>query len=167
MIRALAFAALAATASAAEPEIADHFRPFAFLAGSCWHGPYPDGQKIDSHCFKWFQRGRCVRDRNELIGSDPPYGGEATYFWDHARNGLAYIYWANDGGISQGSARVENGMLVFPDEIYRGPDGELRLKTEIRRTGPDSFERKVWVIGQDGAETPFSSATYTRQPLNW
>lgn len=165
MIRAALFASLAVTATAAEPEIADHFRPFEFLAGSCWHGPFPDGKKIDAHCFTWEQCGRYLRDRNQLLGSDPPYGGEATYYWDHGAKTLAYIYWASDGGISTGSASVENGVLKFPDERYVGPEGELKLRSEILRTGPDAFRKQVWVVGQDGTETPFSSAVYLRKPL--
>lgn len=142
--------------------------PLAFLAGSCWHGPFPDGQKIDSHCFRWFQDGQYLRDRNELIGSDPPYGGEATYYWDHSRKTIAYTYWANDGGMSVGTVVTSSDVIAFPDEQYTGKEGTMRLRSEIRPTGnPNEFQRKVWVIGQDGSETPISNAIYVRKPLNW
>jgi hypothetical protein len=169
-ISAFAAAALtltALTADAQEVEVADHFRPLAFLAGSCWHGPFPDGQKIDSHCFKWFQRGRYLRERNELIGSDPPYGGETTYYWDPDRKAIAYIYLAVDGGISTGSVVVEDGIIKFPNERYVGSEGELKLRSEVVQTGPDEHRRQSWILGQDGSATPMLNATYVRKPLNW
>lgn len=163
----IAALALGPAAGGADIAYAEHFAPMAFLAGSCWQGPFPDGQKIDSHCFKWFQDGRYLRERNELIGSNPPYGGETTYYWDQTAKKIAYIYLANDGGISTGTVVVEDGVIKFPDEHYVGTEGEMRLRSEIKRTGPDQHARQSWIVGSDGGATPMLNATYVRKPLNW
>lgn len=162
---AIAALALGPAADGADVAYAEHFAPMAFLADPCWQGPFPDGQKIDSHCVKWFQRGRYLREHNELIGSNPPYGGETTYYWDQTAKKIAYIYLANDG-ISTGTVVAEDGVIKFSDEHYVGTEGEMRLRSEIKCTGPNEHTRQSWIVGSDSGTTPMLNGTYARKPLN-
>ncbi|MSO96986.1 MAG: DUF1579 domain-containing protein [Rhodospirillaceae bacterium] len=160
--------AMAQTPSAPSPiTVPDELKHMAFLAGSCWQGPFPDGKSIDSHCYKWFQRGRYLRERHEVIGSNPPYGGETTFYWDHDAKAVRYIYWANNGGYATGSSIIENGAVKYPDERYIGPDGEFLVRAEMKQIDDNSYTMRADMKGKDGKWVEFVNATYTRKPLNW
>ena len=166
-IFALSIIFLASPIAAAELKIAKELEPFAFLAGSCWEGPFPDGKSVDSHCFKWFQKGRYLRERHEVKGSKPPYGGETTYYWDHEAKTVKYIYWTNTGGYSTGSARAENGSLKFPDERYVDAKEITSIHAEIRQVDSDTYTMTSDMTGKGGKTVPMQNATYKRKPLNW
>jgi hypothetical protein len=147
--------------------IPDELKHMEFLAGSCWQGPFPDGKSTDSHCYKWFQRGRYLRERHEVIGSNPPYGGETTFYWDHDTKTVKYIYLANNGGIATGTSIAENGAVKYPDERYIGADGEFFVRAEMKQIDDNSYAMRAEMKGKDGKWAEFVNATYTRKPLNW
>jgi hypothetical protein len=147
--------------------ILDELKPMAFMAGACWEGPMPDGKQIAAHCVRAFMRGRYIRDRFELKGSTPPYGGETTYYWDHDAKAVKYIYWANDGGMSTGTMKADGTALVFDDERYIGKDGEMRVRGRITPIDADSFRWQSEIQGQDGKWMPMLDSVFTRKPINW
>ena len=132
---------LVAVALAAQPPaVRQGLEPLSFLVGHCWRGQFPTGQ-VDTHCFESVYDGQHIRDRHEVTGGSRPYRGETIYSWDGAANVVTYTYWNISGGVSRGTMRAEGDRLQFGDETYRGADGrELRMATNWRRNGPDSYE---------------------------
>jgi len=147
--------------------IPDELKPFAFLAGACWEGPMPDGKQVQAHCMRWFMRGRYFRDRFELKGSNPPYGGETTYYWDHDLKQVRYIYWGNDGGYSTGSMKVDGTTLTFDDERYIGKEGEMFVRGEIKPVDANSISWRSEIKGPDGKWMPMLDGTLVKKPINW
>lgn len=154
---------LTAQAAAPSPQFAD----LAFLEGSCWEGPFPDGRSTDQHCYKWIQDGRYLRDMHNVIGAQTPYYGETTYYWDHDAKEIRYIYWSNDGGYSVGNVVSGDGAVRFPNERYVGPEGELLVRAEMRKVDNDSYTMRAEMKGKDGTWKEFINSTYRRKPLNW
>jgi hypothetical protein len=147
--------------------IPDELKPLAFMAGACWEGPMPDGKQVASHCARWFMRGRYLRDRFELKGSNPPYGGETTYYWDHDAKAVKYIYWANDGGYSTGTMKTNGTTVIFDDERYIGKEGEMRVRGEVKPIDANSFSWKSEILGKDGQWRPMLNSVLIRKPINW
>jgi hypothetical protein len=164
----VAAAALAQEKTAPEipVTIPDELKPLAFMAGACWEGPM-DAKQTVSHCARWFMRGRYFRERVELKGSNPPYGGESTYYWDHDAKKVRYIYWANDGGYSTGFMKTDGTTLVFDDERYIGKDGEMWVRTRITPIDADHIAWKSEIKGKDGKWVPMMDTTLVRKPINW
>jgi len=159
--------ALAAPATAEDAKPNGQLQHMAFLAGSCWEGPFPDGKSTDVHCFKWVQGGQYLRDMHNVIGMNPPYYGETTYYWDFDAKVVNYIYWANNGGYSTGSSIAENGAVKYPNERYIGRDGEFLVRAEMKQVDNDSYTMRAEMKGKDGKWADFVNSTYKRKPLNW
>lgn len=167
MIAAAVLLGLTANAQADDANPSDAFKHMAFLAGSCWEGPFPDGKSTDQHCYKWIQDGRYLRDMHKVIGAPKPYYGETTYYWDHDAKVVKYIYWANDGGYSTGTAIPENGAVKYPDERYIGADGTMMVRAETKQIDNDSYSQRAEMQNKEGKWVPFVNSTYKRKPLNW
>lgn len=158
-MRALALSLLlAACATSARAD--DQMAPLAPLVG-CWRGAFEgNGEIHDERCFEPMLQGRYVRDTHFVRPTT--YGGETIYFTDAQRGGLAFTYYASDGGMSSGTVRAEEGALVFDAHIYVGADGAAQhLRSRWTIQAPDVFvvmsEREV-----DGAWQPWGRITYTR-----
>jgi hypothetical protein len=147
--------------------IPDELKPLAFMADACWEGPMPDGKQIVSHCARWFMRGRYFRERVELKGSNPPYGGESTYYWDHDAKAVKYIYWGNDGGYSTGTMKTNGATIIFDDERYIGKEGEMFVRAEVKPVDADHIGWKSEIKGKDGKWAPLMDTLLTRKPINW
>lgn len=172
-MRALMLFAAATTLMASSAVGADSAKPnealkhMAFLAGSCWQGPFPDGKSTDEHCYKWEQEGRYLRERHTVIGANPPYYGETTFYWDFDAKAVKYIYWSNTGGYSTGTSISENGMIKYPDERYVGPEGTMMVRAEMKPIDADSYTMRAEMQGKDGTWAEFVNSTYKRKALNW
>jgi hypothetical protein len=165
------WSAQAQTPAAEAPKIPvtipDELKPLAFMADACWEGPMPDGKQVASHCVRWFMRGRYLRDRFELKGSNPPYGGETTYYWDHDLKAVRYIYWANDGGYSTGKMTTDGATVRFDDERYIGKEGEMFVRGTVTPIDSDSFKWQSEMQGKDGNWEKMLDSIFTRKPINW
>ena len=137
-LRAAAVAALATTtlawpARAQAPAATSPLAPLAFLAGHCWKGPFPDGQRHDEHCFEWFYDGQFLRDRHVVTGDEQGYRGETIYYWDPTARQVQFIYFTGTGGVSRGSMPPEDGALRFPEERFIGAGGKEEVYRSLWR----------------------------------
>lgn len=115
-------------------------RPFAFLAGSCWRGTFPDGRRTDTHCFSPIYSGSYMMDRHVVEGAPRPYSGDTLYRRDAMARAVRFTYRASDGSVTQGGAVPVDGGLSFP-EVHRAPDGtETRIRTTWMREGDDAYQ---------------------------
>ena len=113
--------------------------PFAFLAGACWRGTFPDGRQTDTHCFSPIYNGSYMQDHHVVDGAPTPYSGNTLYRRDTMSRQVSFTYHASDGSRTVGRAiPIENG-LSFP-ETHRAPDGtETQIRTTWLRDGADAF----------------------------
>ncbi len=98
--------------------------PLAFLIGSCWAGDFPGGKQTDIHCFEAVYDGAHIRDRHAVNGGPSLYRGETIYSWNGEAETVSFVYWNSLGGVSTGAANPDAGKIIFPDETYKGPNGE-------------------------------------------
>ncbi|MDX2223155.1 MAG: hypothetical protein SFV21_10425 [Rhodospirillaceae bacterium] len=152
--------------AAAPPATADHLKPLAFLADACWEGPLPDGT-VDVHCYRWFMRGAYLRERHEVRGTQPPHGGECTFYWDHDAKAIRYVYWTNTGGMATGTMVPDGDGLRFSDERYVDANGEQRFRGTYTRVDADRYRMRTEVQDTSGAWIPMFDVTYLRKPINW
>jgi hypothetical protein len=133
----LATAMPMAPASAADA-LAAELQPFASLAGSCWRGPAPGGQGVDTHCFTAALGGHFLRDRHHVTPGD--YMGETLYRWDSGTRNIRWDYYASDGLLMSGSASGTNGGIGFEVGSV-SPAGASPIGARIawRRDGPDAY----------------------------
>jgi hypothetical protein len=155
---------LAGSVQAQTAKTPDALKPFAFLAGSCWEGPFPDGKHTDQHCYQWIQDGSYLRDMHQVIGMTPPYYGETTYYWDHDAKAVKYIYWAAGGGYSTGTANVEGDTITYPDQRYVSKDGAMLVRAQSKKIDADSYKQFAEMKQKDGTWKAFVDSTYKRVP---
>jgi len=113
--------------------------PFAFLAGACWRGTFPDGRQTDTHCFSPIYADMYLQDRHVVDGAPAPYSGNTLYRLEAMSRQIGFTYHASDGSRTIGRAiPVENG-LSFP-ETHRAADGtETPIRTTWLRDGTDAY----------------------------
>ncbi|MCX7358745.1 MAG: hypothetical protein NT015_11495 [Alphaproteobacteria bacterium] len=161
MMRALLLAlALSVCATSAYAE--DPGRTFAPLIG-CWRGAFEGNAEMrDTRCFERVFNGRYVRDTHNVRPGS--YGGQTMYFFDVQAQTLAFTYYASDGAMSTGHARVERGAFVFDEHAYVGADGQtMRMRARWTLDGADRFVATT-EVERDGAWQPWARITYRRQP---
>jgi hypothetical protein len=143
---------LLAGAACAEPQ--ELLKPMSFLAGHCWKGSFPEGQKTDEHCFAWMYGGQVLRDTHTVREpGKPDYVGETTYYVDSAARRVEYLYVENFGGSSRGSVEGGADALVFPDGRYTGDGQTMTYRARWTRQGEQAYE--AW----SEAQTPKGWAT--------
>ena len=113
--------------------------PFAFLAGACWRGTFPDGRQSDTHCFSPIYADTYLQDRHVVDGAPAPYSGETLYRLDAMSRQLGFTYHASDGSRTVGRAiPIENGLSF--SEAHRAADGtETPIRTTWLRDGADAY----------------------------
>jgi hypothetical protein len=118
LLCALTAAVLALPAPAQDAPVPEHFRPLAFLVGSCWKGTFPNGKSTDEHCFEWMLgKGRFIRDRHVVKGPEPDYSGETVYAYDAEKKKVVYRYFASPGFFTEGSLEYADEGIVFPERV--------------------------------------------------
>ncbi len=161
MMRALLLA-LALSVCATNAHAEDPGRTFAPLIG-CWRGTFEGNAAMrDTRCFERVFNGRYVRDTHNVRPG--AYGGETMYFFDVPQQALAFTYYASDGGMSSGLARMEQGAFVFDAHTYIGPDGQtMRMRARWTLESADRFVATT-EVERDGVWQRFGRITYQRQP---
>lgn len=161
---ALLLAALAAGSGPALAADADPLAPVAALSGACWIAPFPGGTLADLQCFEPMEDGRFVRARHIVLGSEPPYSGEAIYYVDGATGRLAFIYFTSLGGVSRGQMLPQPDGALTTEQRHVAADGsEMKMLTEMRILGLDGY-RSATRRWADGAWTEPFTADYRRLP---
>ena len=139
-----------------------------FLAGACWQSPLPGGTQTDSRCIRWFQQGRYLRSRHEIKGSQPPYGGETTYYRDPANGQLRSMGFDALGGIAQGTVRVLPDGAVRIDEQHVGRDGRFLQRIRYARVDVNQIAARIERSDDNGRSWRLiNDARYVRNPINW
>ena len=109
---------------------------FASLLGNCFTATLSPGVE-DTHCFRDMFDGAHVRDTHVVTKEDMAiYQGETIY--SETPGGLVFTYVNSDGGVGQGTARIEGGSIAF-DMTMRASSSSPALPIHSR-----------WQIGGDG-----------------
>lgn len=145
--------------------------PLEFLVGSCWQGEFPDGNQIDTHCFDAVYDGAHIRDRHAVTGGPSVYLGETIYSWNGEAEAISYVYWNSLGGVSTGTATPTQGLFSFPNETYKGPNGEEILVSasweNIDSNGYDSLSVETYSNGQTRERrVRYHKRPFTTDPAN-
>ena len=148
-------ALLFATAPAASPVRAE-LQPFAFVAGSCWRGTFPDGRQTDTHCFTAIYGGAFIRDVHVVEGAPRPYSGETLYRWDAAAREIRFDYYASDGAHTAGRAIPTSNGLSFPETRRDRAGREMRIETTWTRDGADAYRVRSAVVNGERRREMFS-----------
>lgn len=148
----------------AGPRLQGPLAAFEGLVG-CWHGAFARTASIhDDRCFTPMFDGAYLRDVHAVMGGPDIYRGEAIYRYDARRRRIEAIYFASDGGVSQGAVVVRPDGFKFPPSRFVGADGEsLTIRARWRRVGPDQFVATSEI--KEGARwRPHLNITYVRAP---
>ena len=127
-----------ASAPAAAETLATELQPLAFLAGSCWRGPAPGNQAIDTHCFSTILGGHFLRDRHRLDRGG--YAGETLYRWDASARQIRWDYYASDGMLMSGTAAGTGLGLAFAvSSVSPANAAPASMRVGWRRDGADVY----------------------------
>lgn len=135
---------LATTSAQADDanKVRAELEPLAFLVDACWKGDFPGGKQTDIHCFDAVYDGAHIRDRHAVNGGPSLYRGETIWSWNGDAQNISFVYWNSLGGVSTGSATPDGEKFSFPDETYKGPDGEtVTVSTFWENITKDSYEQ--------------------------
>ncbi len=99
------------------------------LVGQCWQATFPDGKKIDTHCFSSVYGGMFIKDQHVVCGGEQPYYGETWYAHDQPSGTVNYRYYNSLGGVSDGTVEFKPMQLVFPDETYENNGQQITYRT--------------------------------------
>jgi hypothetical protein len=126
--------------SAATPALNPELQSLAFLAGFCWRGTFANRPgETDTHCFTPMLGGRFLRDVHVVEGAAAPYSGETVYRLDRDSGEIRFHYYSSEGFTSSGAARPTETGIEFPEETYRGTDGQMTVRSRWTRDGPDAY----------------------------
>ncbi len=140
----------------------------SFLAGACWEAPLPDGVRTDSRCIRWFQQGRYLRSRHEIRGSQPPYGGETTYFRDPEDDLLRSVGFDVAGATARGTVRVLADGAVQIDERHADSLGHHLQRIRYTPVDTNTIHARIERSDDDGRSwRVVNDARYLRKPINW
>ncbi len=132
----LALALQTGSAQTLIPEL----QPLAFVTGSCWRGVFANRRgETDTHCFTPMLGGRFIRDVHVVEGAQAPYAGETIYRLDRDTGEIRFHYYSSEGFHSSGSAIPTETGIDFPEEVYRGADGDMTVRTRWTRDGADAY----------------------------
>lgn len=138
---AIALAALLMAAPAAAQDQGNPLDAFAPLLGHCYNSEVPGDSGIDRHCWSEVEGGDMIRQEHEIVGGlFDGYSAFATYRYDSESGVASYRYSSNQGGKSTGTVHLEDGALVFPDEVFQPGDGStMRMYSVFRITNSDHY----------------------------
>src|SRR5512143_763742 len=87
----------------------------------------------DIRCFQPMLGGQYVRDTHVVHDGAGPYSGESIYYLDAQTHQLSFTYYASDGGVMHGTARVDEHGITFPPGQFVSADGQtLTLRSTWR-----------------------------------
>lgn len=147
---------LAAGALRAEPiGPIEPLKPFAFWAGHCWKGEFPNGKQTDEHCFQWMYDGQALRDVHTVRAPGrPDYVGETIYYYDSGARQVQYLYVEAGGGISRGTVTPSASGLAFPAAQYVAAGQPLTYRAQWTPAG-EAYEAFSEIYVNDKWVTQF------------
>jgi len=152
----LAAVTLAACATPARAHGMDVFAPFI----GCWRGEFEGQSDVhDERCFE--RNGAYVRDVHHVRPTD--YSGESIYYADAEAGGLAYAYFASDGGRSQGAVSPNGTAVTFEPHWYVSPSGERQLLRANWRLIDANHYEVLTEREEGGAWRPLMRIVYARE----
>ena len=96
----------------------------------------------------WF-----IRDTHQVRSAGPDYLGETIYHWDADNQTIVFRYWNSVGGVSDGAAPVDNGVIYFDGERYVTSEGAtIELRSSLERLSPVSYVVVTQLLGSLGWE---------------
>ncbi len=105
------------------------FNTLEQLRGHCWQAPFPDGKRIDTHCFSDVFGGAHLKDEHIVCGPGEPYYGETWYSAEGKDSTVTFRYFNSLSGFSQGGVIFDGQYIYFPEENYQQGDKEVTYKT--------------------------------------
>ena len=138
--------------------------PLAFFTAHEWDAKLPDspdGKKMSIHArFTWAENQQSIRISRQFVidGKPEPYI-DGLYFWNPEKRTLMFVYSNAEGGLFEGTVRVEDGKLVHEfQEIH--PDGKIDpLLARVTPHGTESWDNAIFAR-KDGALTPLVQVQY-------
>jgi hypothetical protein len=106
------------------------FKGLDQLVDSCWQASFPDGKKVDTHCFSEVYSGAFIKDQHIVCGENQPYRGETWYVYDEKDQSVSYRYYNSMGGVSDGTVEFKDQKLLFPDETYEKDGAKIVYRTD-------------------------------------
>lgn len=144
----LLFLILISTPAVAERVNAHQFQGLNQLVGHCWQATFPDGKKVDTHCFSKVYDGAFIRDEHVVCGDKEPYYGETWYVKDANTGAITYRYYNSLGGVSDGSVESVGNELHFPNESYENKGQQIVYRTRWS-LNKDEYQSNMWQQNQD------------------
>ncbi|MCB1582140.1 MAG: hypothetical protein R3E90_05630 [Marinicella sp.] len=126
-----------------QADTAKKFKGFEQLVGHCWQATFPDGLKVDTHCFSDVYSGAFIKDQHVVCGEGQPYLGETWYVFGHNNNQVSYRYYNSMGGVSDGSVEYKDNQLLFPDETYE-KNGQQIVYRSNWALSEDQYQSQMW-----------------------
>lgn len=163
MLAAALLTLLAQSGTAAAAPTLEGFGWFRDLAGSCWQGMHPGGERQDRQCYS-AQYGRFIRGTIALTRpaspGTPAHHGDSVFAWDSRDRSITFYFWGSDGQHGENHGHYDGDLLIFPDAPTSG--GQLPgRRTVWRRLDADHF--RVSVQMRDGTTwTERFAVTYAR-----
>jgi hypothetical protein len=138
--------------------------PLAFFTAHEWDAKLPDspdGKKMSIHArFTWAQNKQAICISNQFVidGKPLPYI-DGLYFWNPEKRAIMFVYSNAEGGLFEGTVRIEGDKLVHEfQEIH--PDGKIdQLLARVTPHGTDSWDNAIFAR-KDGALTQLVQVQY-------
>lgn len=138
--------------------------PLAFFTAHEWDAKLPDspdGKKMSIHArFTWAENRQAIRISNQFIidGKPTPYI-DGVYAWHPEKRTIIFVYSNAEGGLYEGTVRVEDGKLVHEfQEVH--PDGKIDpLLARVTPHGTESWDNAIFAR-KNGALTPLVQVQY-------
>jgi hypothetical protein len=142
--------------------------PLAFFTAYEWDAKLPDspdGKKMSIHArFTWAENRQAIRISNQFVidGKPTPYI-DGLYFWNPEKRAIMFVYSNAEGGLFEGTVRLEGDKLVHEfQEIH--PNGKIDpLLARVTPHGTDSWDNAIFAR-KDGALTPLVQVQYLPAP---
>jgi hypothetical protein len=140
----------------------------AFFTAHEWDAKLPDspdGKKMSIHArFTWAENRQAIRISNQFVidGKPTPYI-DGLYFWNPEKRVIMFVYSNAEGGLFEGTVRLEEGKLVHEfQEIHA--DGKIdALLARVTPHGTESWDNAIFAR-KDGALTPLVQVKYLPSP---
>ena len=129
--------------------------PIAFLTAHEWEARLPDspdGKKMKIHAqFTWSQNRQAIRISNQFVtnGKARPYI-DGLYAWDPQQHAIVFWYVDAEGSLSQGTVKVEEGMLVHEFVETHGDGRTAEFVARVTPHGDQGWENEIFARKPDG-----------------
>jgi hypothetical protein len=158
------YATLLATASATEPELGEHLRPFAPYVGKTWRGEFKNSTKerplFDISRWEVALKGKAIRTVHSL--NDGAYGGESIIMWDPAKKSLVSFYFTTAGFFTEGTIEFKDGKMIAREVVRGQQPGVSEVESVTELTGGKMHVKSRFL--RDGKWVDAHEITYVEAP---